>query len=393
MNFKEQKNLVQLYKKFDIVLSRGDGVYLYDDKGKKYLDFASGIGVCALGYAHKAYTKALKEQIDKILHCSNLFHNEQIALATSNLSKASKLDRVFFTNSGAEAIEGLFKVAKKYAFKKGIKNPQFIAFKNSFHGRTLGALSLTTNEKYQKPFKPLIPGVKVAKFNDMASVKKLVNDKTVAIFIETVQGEGGINAVNKDFYKDLRKLCDEKEILLIADEIQCGMARTGKFFAYEHFDVLPDALASAKALGCGVSVGAFVLSEKLAASSLEHSEHGTTYGGNPLVLAAVNAVFSIFKEDKILQNVQKLSPYLEQQIENLVSNFKFVKKRQGLGFMQSLCLSADVKVADVIKEAQKNALIVVSCAKNDLRFLPPLIMQKEHIDEMASKLHKTFSAF
>lgn len=393
MNYKEQSHIILTYKRFDIVLESGEGVYLLDDKGKKYLDFSSGIGVCALGYNHAEFNAKIKAQVDKLLHTSNLYYNENIAQAAKHLAKASGLERVFFTNSGAESIEGAMKVARKYAFNKGIKGGNFIAFKHSFHGRTLGALSLTANEKYQKPFKPLISGVKFAKYNDFSSVERLVNEKTCAIILESVQGEGGVNPAQKDFYKALRKLCDEKDILLIADEIQCGMGRSGKFFAYEHSGILPDVMTSAKALGCGLSVGAFVVSEKVAQKSLEAGDHGSTYGGNPLVCAGVNAVFEIFKKEKILENVSKLTPYLEQSLENLIKEFRFCKKRKGLGFMQGLSLDKSVKVAEVIKKCQENSLLLISCGENDLRFLPPLIIEKSHIDEMSEKLRKVFKSF
>ncbi|EGQ2310615.1 aspartate aminotransferase family protein [Campylobacter coli] len=393
MNYKEQSHIIPTYKRFDIVLESGEGVYLLDDKGKKYLDFSSGIGVCALGYNHAEFNAKIKAQVDKLLHTSNLYYNENIAQAAKHLAKASGLERVFFTNSGAESIEGAMKVARKYAFNKGIKGGNFIAFKHSFHGRTLGALSLTANEKYQKPFKPLISGVKFAKYNDFSSVERLVNEKTCAIILESVQGEGGVNPAQKDFYKALRKLCDEKDILLIADEIQCGMGRSGKFFAYEHSGILPDVMTSAKALGCGLSVGAFVVSEKVAQKSLEAGDHGSTYGGNPLVCAGINAVFEIFKKEKILENVSKLTPYLEQSLENLIKEFRFCKKRKGLGFMQGLSLDKSVKVAEVIKKCQENSLLLISCGKNDLRFLPPLIIEKSHIDEMSEKLRKVFKSF
>ncbi|EIX0242211.1 aspartate aminotransferase family protein [Campylobacter coli] len=393
MNYKEQSHIIPTYKRFDIVLESGEGVYLLDDKGKKYLDFSSGIGACALGYNHAEFNAKIKAQVDKLLHTSNLYYNENIAQAAKHLAKASGLERVFFTNSGAESIEGAMKVARKYAFNKGIKGGNFIAFKHSFHGRTLGALSLTANEKYQKPFKPLISGVKFAKYNDFSSVERLVNEKTCAIILESVQGEGGVNPAQKDFYKALRKLCDEKDILLIADEIQCGMGRSGKFFAYEHSGILPDVMTSAKALGCGLSVGAFVVSEKVAQKSLEAGDHGSTYGGNPLVCAGVNAVFEIFKKEKILENVSKLTPYLEQSLENLIKEFRFCKKRKGLGFMQGLSLDKSVKVAEVIKKCQENSLLLISCGENDLRFLPPLIIEKSHIDEMSEKLRKVFKSF
>lgn len=393
MNYKEQSHIIPTYKRFDIVLESGEGVYLLDDKGKKYLDFSSGIGVCALGYNHAEFNAKIKAQVDKLLHTSNLYYNENIAQAAKHLAKASGLERVFFTNSGAESIEGAMKVARKYAFNKGIKGGNFIAFKHSFHGRTLGALSLTANEKYQKPFKPLISGVKFAKYNDFSSVERLVNEKTCAIILESVQGEGGVNPAQKDFYKALRQLCDEKDILLIADEIQCGMGRSGKFFAYEHSGILPDVMTSAKALGCGLSVGAFVVSEKVAQKSLEAGDHGSTYGGNPLVCAGVNAVFEIFKKEKILENVSKLTPYLEQSLENLIKEFRFCKKRKGLGLMQGLSLDKSVKVAEVIKKCQENSLLLISCGENDLRFLPPLIIEKSHIDEMSEKLRKVFKSF
>ncbi|EKS9094650.1 aspartate aminotransferase family protein [Campylobacter coli] len=393
MNYKEQSHIIPTYKRFDIVLESGEGVYLLDDKGKKYLDFSSGIGVCALGYNHAEFNAKIKAQVDKLLHTSNLYYNENIAQAAKHLAKASGLERVFFTNSGAESIEGAMKVARKYAFNKGIKGGNFIAFKHSFHGRTLGALSLTANEKYQKPFKPLISGVKFAKYNDFSSVERLVNEKTCAIILESVQGEGGVNPAQKDFYKALRQLCDEKDILLIADEIQCGMGRSGKFFAYEHSGILPDVMTSAKALGCGLSVGAFVVSEKVAQKSLEAGDHGSTYGGNPLVCAGVNAVFEIFKKEKILENVSKLTSYLEQSLENLIKEFRFCKKRKGLGLMQGLSLDKSVKVAEVIKKCQENSLLLISCGENDLRFLPPLIIEKSHIDEMSEKLRKVFKSF
>ncbi|MDL0103502.1 aspartate aminotransferase family protein [Campylobacter felis] len=385
--------LLEVYNKFELTLTRGNGVYLYDDKNREFLDFSSGIGVCALGYNHAHFNEALKKQIDKILHTSNLYFNEQVLKAAKNLTKASKLSRVFFTNSGAESIEGAMKVARKYAFNKGIKNPSFIAFKNSFHGRTLGALSLTANEKYKKPFKPLISGIKFATFNDPESVKKLLNEKTCAIVLESVQGEGGINPATPEFYKALRKLCDERDILLISDEIQCGMGRSGKFFAYEYSQIVPDVAVFAKALGCGVAVGAFAVSEKVAQNSLKAGDHGSTYGGNPFACAAVNAVFEIYAKEKILSKVVKLTPYLEKTLDELTSEFDFCGERKGLGFMQGLRLNPKVKVGDVLKKCRENHLLLLSCSKNDLRFLPPLIIEKEHIDVMAEKLRAVLRRF
>lgn len=393
MNFKDESHILKTYKKFDIVLKHGEGVYLFDEKDKRYLDFSSGIGVCALGYNHPQFNAAIKAQIDKLIHTSNLYFNETTSKAAFYLSKASGLEAVFFTNSGTEAIEGAMKVARKYAFLKGKKGGTFIAFKNSFHGRSLGALSLTANAKYQKPFKPLINGVKFAKFNDIESVKKLVSEKTCAIILESVQGEGGIKPADKKFYKDLRRLCDEKDLLLIADEIQCGMGRSGKFFAYEHSEVLPDIATCAKALGCGLSVGAFVVSKKVANTSLKPGDHGSTYGGNPLVCAGINAVFEIYKNEKILERVSHLTPYFEKTLENLVKDFGFIKERKGLGFMQGLSLKKSVQASEVLKKCQENSLLLLSCGQNDLRFLPPLIISKEHIDEMNEKLRKALKGF
>ncbi len=393
MNYKDNKHIVGTYKRYDLVLERGEGVYLFDEKKQKYLDFSSGIGVCALGYNHARFNQALKAQIDKLLHTSNLYYNENIAKAAANLSKASGLDKVFFTNSGTEAIEGAMKAARKYAYAKGLKGGHFIAFKHSFHGRTMGALSLTETLKYRKPFKPLISGVSFAKFNDFASVLKLIREKTCAIVLESVQGEGGINPTTKNFYKSLRKLCDEKDILLIADEIQCGMGRTGKFFAYQNFDVKPDIVASAKALGCGVSVGAFILSERVAKHSLEASEHGSTYGGNPFACAAVNAVFEIFEKEKVLENVRSLTPFFEKVLDELVARFKFIKKRSGLGFMQGLSLDKSVNASEVIAKARENKLLILPCGANDLRFLPPFVLEKKHLEEFFKKLEITFKNF
>ena len=386
MNYKEQSHIIPTYKRFDIVLESGEGVYLLDDKGKKYLDFSSGIGVCALGYNHAEFNAKIKAQVDKLLHTSNLYYNENIAQAAKHLAKASGLERVFFTNSGAESIEGAMKVARKYAFNKGIKGGNFIAFKHSFHGRTLGALSLTANEKYQKPFKPLISGVKFAKYNDFSSVERLVNEKTCAIILESVQGEGGVNPAQKDFYKALRKLCDEKDILLIADEIQCGMGRSGKFFAYEHSGILPDVMTSAKALGCGLSVGAFVVSEKVAQKSLEAGDHGSTYGGNPLACMAVKTVFEILEKEHLLDHVQEISQYLIQRLDEIVDEFDCVVERRGLGLMQGLVLNQEAK--PVVHSLLDDGVIVVTAGTNVIRMLPPFIIQREHVDAFIDILKK-----
>ena len=381
------KYFVHTYNRYKIVMDKAKGVYIYDADGKKYLDFASGIGVASLGYGNKKYTDAIKSQIDKIMHTSNLFYNEPAVLAAEKLVKASGLEKAFFTNSGAEAIEGALKMAKRYAYDRdGKSDHEIIAMGHSFHGRTMGALALTGNEHYQKPFGPMISGIKFAEYNDLDSVKALVNDKTCAIILEPVQGEGGIYPADKEFIEGIRKICDEKDILMICDEVQCGMGRTGEMFAFQNYNVKPDIIASAKALGCGVPVGAFVAGKKCC-NSLVPGDHGTTYGGNPLVTSAVNAVFDIYEEENILENVKNVGAYLEEKLDELVNENKNIVLRRGKGLMQGLVLKTPV--GDTINKAIEKGLLVISAAGNVLRLLPPLIITKENVDEMIEILRKS----
>ena len=378
------KYFVHTYNRYKIVMDKAKGVYIYDADGKKYLDFASGIGVASLGYGNKKYTEAIKSQVDKIMHTSNLFYNEPAALAAEKLVKASGLEKAFFTNSGAEAIEGALKMAKRYAYDRdGKSDHEIIAMGHSFHGRTMGALALTGNEHYQKPFGPMISGIRFAEYNDLDSVKALVNDKTCAIILEPVQGEGGIYPADKEFIEGIRKICDEKDILMICDEVQCGMGRTGKMFAFQNYNVKPDIIASAKALGCGVPVGAFVAGKKCC-NSLVPGDHGTTYGGNPLVTSAVNAVFDIYEEENILENVKTVGAYLEEKLDEMVSENENIVLRRGKGLMQGLVLKTPV--GDTINKAIEKGLLVISAAGNVLRLLPPLIITKENVDEMINIL-------
>ncbi|MHB8128159.1 MAG: aspartate aminotransferase family protein [Mobilitalea sp.] len=375
-----EKVLMHTYNRYQIVLERGEGVYLYDTEGKKYLDFAAGIAVFALGYGNKEYNDALKAQIDKLLHTSNYYYNIPTTKAAQKLAKASGLDRVFFTSSGTEAIEGAVKLARKYYYKKhGISDSEIISMNHSFHGRSMGALSITGTKKYREAFEPLIGGVEFADFNNLESVKALIGKKTSAIIIEPVQGEGGLYPSTKEFIEGVRKLCDEKDILLIFDEIQCGMGRTGEMFAYQNFGVKPDILTCAKALGCGVPVGAFVANEKVAAA-FEPGDHGTTYGGNPFVTAAVNKVFDLFESDKILDHVKEITPYLAQKLDELVNKYDFLVERRGMGLMQGLEFNIPVK--DIIPKVMNKGLILIAAGTNVIRFVPPLIIQKEHVDEM-----------
>lgn len=382
-----EQELLHTYNRFSLVLDHGEGVYLYDTDQKAYLDFAAGIAVCALGYSNEAYKNALKDQVDKLLHTSNLYYNVPTIEAAKKALKASGMDRIFFTNSGTEAIEGAIKAAKKYAYTRdGHAGHEIIAMKHSFHGRSIGALSVTGNAHYQEPFAPLMPGVKFAEYNNLESVKELVTDKTCAVIMETVQGEGGIYPADPAFIEGVRRLCDEKDILLILDEIQCGMGRTGEMFAWQNYGVKPDIMTCAKALGCGVPVGAFFLTQRVADKSLAPGDHGTTYGGNPFVGAAVSAVFDQFKACDILGHVKEIAPYLEQKLDELVEKYDFLVTRRGKGLMQGVVCK--LPVGKVAAAALEQGLIVITAGADVLRFVPPLVIEKQHVDEMVEKLEK-----
>lgn len=376
-----EKTLLHTYNRYRVVLDRGEGVYLYDFDGKRYLDFCAGIAVFALGYANREYNDALKAQIDRIIHTSNYYYNVPAIEAAKGLLSVTGLDRVFFTNSGGEAIEGAIKAARKYAYlKDGTTNHEIIAMEHSFHGRTMGALSITGNPKYREPFEPLIGNIRFAKMNDISSVKALVNDKTCAVFLETVQGEGGVYPAVESFLKEIRALCDEKDILLVLDEIQCGMGRTGKMFAFEHYGIKPDIMTTAKGLTCGVPGGAFILNKKTAENSLKAGDHGTTYGGNPLAQAAVCEVLRQFKEYDILKGVSENGAYLYEKLEEIKEKYDMIKAHRGLGLMQGLEFA--VPVFDIINKCMDKGLILINAGANIIRFVPPLVIKKEHIDEM-----------
>ncbi len=390
MNMKEyiaqaEKDLLHTYNRFQIVLDKGDGVYLYDMEGKKYLDFVAGIAVFALGYNNKEYNDALKHQIDKLLHTSNYYYNVPAIEAARKMKKASRMDRVFFTNSGTEALEGAIKAARKYAYlKDGNTDHEIIAMNHSFHGRTMGALSITGNPKYREPFEPLIGNVKFADLNDFDSILANVTDKTCAIILEPVQGEGGLYPATEDFLTRVRALCDEKDILLIFDEVQCGMGRTGYMYAWQRYNIKPDIMTSAKALGCGVPVGAFMMTERVAQNSLTSGDHGTTYGGNPFACAAVEKVFDLFEKDHIIEHVRELTPYFEQRLQELADKYDCITERRGVGFMQGLVF--DRPVGEIINKALENGLLLINAGPNIIRFVPSLIITKENIDEMIAIL-------
>ena len=385
-----ESELLHTYNRYQIVLDKGDGVYLYDYNGKKYLDFVSGIAVFALGYHNESYNNALKEQIDKLIHTSNYYYNVPAIEAAKKLKAVSGMDRVFFTNSGAEAIEGAIKAARKYAYlKDGTTDHEIIAMEHSFHGRTMGALSVTGNPHYREAFEPGIGNIRFATMNDIDSVKALINEKTCAIIMETVQGEGGIHPADEAFLRELRKNCDEKDILLILDEIQCGMGRTGYMFAWQKYGVKPDIMTTAKALGCGVPVGAFLLNEKVGAHSLAAGDHGTTYGGNPLVCAAVNKVLDLFETNHIIENVREVAPYLEKRLDELKEKYDFIIDRRGAGLMQGL--EFDRPVAPYINSALDKGLMLINAGQSIIRLVPPLIITKQNVDDMIAVLDTCLS--
>lgn len=373
--------LLHTYNRYQVVLDKGDGVYLYDIEGKKYLDFCAGIAVFALGYHNKKYNDALKVQIDKVIHTSNYYYNVPAIEAAKKIKKVSGMDRVFFTNSGAEAVEGAIKAARKYAYlKDGTTDHEIIAMEHSFHGRTMGALSVTGNPKYREAFEPMIGNIRFAKMNDFESVLANVTDKTCAILFETVQGEGGIYPATEEFLKKVRTLCDEKDILLILDEIQCGMGRTGTMYAWQRYGVKPDIMTSAKALGCGVPVGAFMMTEKVGQNSLTSGDHGTTYGGNPLAAAAINVVLDLFEENHIIENVNQVGAYLTEKLDELVQEYDFITERRGIGLMQGLVF--EKPVGEIITKALDKGLILINAGTNIIRFVPPLVITRENVDEM-----------
>ena len=386
-----EENVLHTYNRYPLVLDHGEGVYLYDTEGKQYLDFAAGIAVQALGYHYPGYDEALKAQIDKLIHTSNLYYNEPAAEAAEKLAAFSGMSRVFFTNSGTEAIEGALKAARKYAYGKGQRDKyEIIAMNHSFHGRSMGALSVTGNDHYQEPFRPLIGGVRFADYNDLESVRAQFNEHTCAVILETVQGEGGVYPATEGFLKGVKALCEEHDALLILDEIQCGMGRTGYPFAWKEYGVAPNIMTCAKALGCGVPVGAFVLDEKTALASLAPGDHGTTYGGNPFVCAAVSKVLDIFEQDKIVEHARQVGAYLEEKLDALAEKYDFIAERRGRGLLQGLEIQGR-PANDLVLKSLEEGLIVITAGGNVLRFVPPLVITEAHVDEMTEKLERAFS--
>lgn len=386
-----EEAFLKAYGRYDTVIEKGEGVYLYDTNGHQYLDFYSGIGVNSFGYGYKPYVENLKKQLETLTHVSNYFYTPVSVEAAEAVKKATQLEGVFFCNSGAEATEGALKLARKYYYMKNkTADSEIISFHHSFHGRTTGSVKLTGNPHYQEAFGPLISGVRYATLNDIESVKALINDKTAAIIVEPVQGEGGVYPCEQSFLKELRQLCDQHDICLILDEVQCGMGRTGTIMTYFQYDILPDIVCLAKGIGAGVPVGAFVANKKYA-EAMQPGDHGSTYGGNPFVCAAVKTVFEIINNENMLEHVRDISQYLICQLDQVVEEYDIVESRRGLGLMQGLVLNQDAK--PIVKRLLEDGVIVITAGVNVIRMLPPFIIEKQHVDEYIGKLKNILKDF
>jgi predicted acetylornithine/succinylornithine family transaminase len=383
-NTKQQENkyLMKTYKRYDISVKKSKGQYVWDEDGKKYLDFFSGISVCSFGHGNPAVISAIKKQLDLFVHCSNVYYSKpQVEVAKLLLEKSFKNGRVFLANTGAEANEGAIKIARKWGsdnpLKDGTKRYEIIAFKSSFHGRTLATLAATGQEKFHIPFKPLQQKFVFAEFNNIDSVKKLINKNTVAVMIELVQGEGGINIADKKFVKDLRKLCDDKNLLLICDEIQCGMARTGKAFAWQNYGIKPDIFTLAKAIANGLPLGA-VVADKKVAEVFNYGDHGSTFGGNPVSCAAAAATLKLITP-KLLKDVTDKANYFVKKLNELKKKFSCIKEVRNLGLLVGVEL--DFAGKDIVEFCIEKGFLINCTQGNILRFLPPFVITKKDIDK------------
>ncbi|MBO6108349.1 MAG: aspartate aminotransferase family protein [Eubacterium sp.] len=374
------EHLIYSYKRYPVIFDHGEDVYLVDVNGKKYLDFGGGIAVCSLGYSNDVYKNALKEQIDKGIHFSNYFYSEPLAEAAKKIAFISGTDKVFFCNSGSEANEGALKLARKYAILHGHEDRhEIISMNKAFHGRSMGALSVTGTKKYREPYEPMLPGVSFAEYNDLDSVKALVTENTYAIIVEALQGEGGIYPADPEFIQGIRKICDENDIMMICDEVQCGMGRTGRMFAFEHYGIKPDIVTMAKGIGAGISVGAFAARSEVA-DCMVPGDHGTTFGGNPLAMKAVCTVIDEFERLELVKHADEVGRYMGEQLAALVESSDICVSARGLGLMRGLEMS--VPVADYISRALEKGLVLMAAGANVIRFVPPLVIEKSHVDDM-----------
>ncbi len=386
----DQENYLPVFARYSIVLTHGEGPYIYDNEGKKYIDFLAGIAVNVLGHAHPALVKAVSEQAAKIIHCSNLYYTEEQATLAKTLAGLSGLNRVFIANSGAEANEGAIKLARKYGKTIAADKFEIITAHDSFHGRTLATLTATAQPKYQKGYEPLPGGFSYVPFNDIAALENAISDKTCAVMLEPIQGEGGVNVPDQDYLAKVKALCEKHGALLILDEIQSGIGRTGKMFAYEHFGVKPDIVTLAKGLAGGVPIGAFITSEKIAAA-FHAGDHGSTFGGNPLACAAANAVLKAMEDEKLLDNAQVVGEYLIAKLGELKNKYpSLISNVRGKGLMVGAKLTQPGR--DIVNECMNQGAIINCTAGDVLRFVPPLIVTKENVDEMIAILDKTLAA-
>ncbi|HIP16146.1 MAG TPA: acetylornithine transaminase [Methanothermococcus okinawensis] len=382
----EKKYIMNTYGRLPVVLIRGNGVYVEDVKGKRYLDFISGIGVNSIGHCNPKLIENVKKQLEILIHVSNLYYTiPQVKLA-KKLAHLSGLDKVFFSNSGAEANEGAIKLARKYGKKMGVGEGEIITMERGFHGRTLATLTATPKVEYQKGFEPLPKGFKYVPFNDLDKLMEGISNKTTGIMVEPIQGEGGIHVADKEYLKGVRDICDDKGILLIFDEVQCGIGRTGKMFAYQHYDIKPDILTLAKALGGGIPIGATISKEEVA-QVFTPGSHGSTFGGNPLACVSAYVTLSIVED--LLTHVEEMGEYFMRKLRNLQSKYSFIKEVRGIGLMIGMELSFQGK--DVVKKMLEKGYLINCTAENVLRFLPPLIVEKEHIDVLVDTLDEVFS--
>ena len=383
-----EEYVAQTYARYPLLLVRGKGTRVWDLEGKEYLDFVSGLAVCNLGHCHPKVVKAIQDQAEKLIHVSNFYYIEpQIQLATL-LCKHSFADKVFFCNSGAEANEGAIKLARKYAKeRRGEDRYEIITMENSFHGRTLATLTATAQEKYHKGYAPLVPGFKYIPFNDVGALKKAIDSKTCAVMLEPIQGEGGVNCPSKGYLRALREICDEEGLLLILDEVQVGMGRTGKLFAYQHEGIEPDLLTLAKSLAGGVPIGALLIKEGIS-DSFKPGDHASTFGGNPLATAAGLAALTALLEEGMLENCQKMGDYFFSRLVEVKKKFSFVKEVRGRGLI--LGMELNMEGGALVKEMMGRGILINCTMGNVLRFLPPLIVTQEEIDRVIKALEEVF---
>jgi acetylornithine/N-succinyldiaminopimelate aminotransferase len=398
MNFEEiaaleKAALISTYDRLPILAVEGEGCYLYDDRGKKYVDFLGGLAVNSLGYAHPELLAALRDERETLLHVSNLLYHRYQAPLAEKLARLAGLDRVFFANTGTEAIEAAIKLARAYARKHHPAEPfervEILAVENSFHGRTLGALSATWPEKYRKPFEPLLPGVRFVRLNDVAHLRESFTPRVAAVLLEVIQGEGGVVELREDFLKTAEELCRASDALLIADEIQCGLGRTGRWFAFQKFGLKPDVAVVAKPLAAGLPLSALIASER-AAQAFSPGMHGTTFGGGPLQCRLALKVLEIMERPGFLERVREVGGYFRAQLDKLRQELPVVCEVRGEGLMLALELAAPCK--SVVRKALKAGFLVNCTQEKVLRFLPPLIIERRHVDELIAALQPMLAA-